>query len=83
MTEYVPRYRIISSALGHEPQMSYLIRGVERWVPLALDGLWADPDEWNADASRVRVVVSDHALAERAILRARTTNGSNIVSIVR
>lgn len=81
MTDYVPRYRIVSSELGHEPQMSYLIRGAERWVPLALSGYWADPDEWNAETSRVRMIVSDHALAESVIAKARAANGSHISTV--
>ncbi len=81
MSDYVPRYRIVSSELGHEPQMSYIVRGAERWVPLALSGYWADPDEWNSDAARVRVVVVDKVLAEATIAKARAANGTHILTV--
>ena len=78
---YVPRYRVVSSELGHEPQMSFDMPGGERWIPLNLEGYWADPDETGESAGRVRFIVSDLGLAQRAIVRAQATNKTNISTV--
>jgi len=81
MTDYVPNYRIVSSELGHEPQMSFLCKGGERWVALNLDGFWADAGEYSSEHCRVRFIVSDLALAQQAIIKARAANGTNISTV--
>jgi len=81
MTDYRPEYRVVESAAGFEPQIKYLVRGDDRWFALLPSGYWADPDEWNEDESKTRVIVSTREKAERAVTRARAINQDNIREI--
>jgi hypothetical protein len=74
---YVPQFRIIETVEGFSPQMSYLVRGKDRWFSLLRDGHWADPDGWNVDDSdgeSVTVFMQTREMADAAIAKARKIN---------
>lgn len=81
---YRPEYRIVEQHGGFEPQMQYQVNDVERWFALLPTGYMADPNVWKIGGgeSYVRVVLPDRAMAERAILRAKTINEQNVFAAV-
>jgi len=83
MSEYTPQYRIVEREHGFEPQMSFLVRGTERWFPLNREGYWVYPDGWDDDETTVRVIMPDRAMAERSLARAKAINGTNISVVPR
>jgi hypothetical protein len=77
---YVPEYRISERDGGFEPQMQYQVGHVDRWYALLPNGIMADPGVWSMGStgeSYVRVILPTRAMAEHAILRAKTINGQN------
>jgi hypothetical protein len=77
---YVPEYRISECDGGFEPQMQYQVGHVDRWYALLPSGIMADPGVWSMGStgeSYVHVILPNRAMAERAILRAKTINGQN------
>lgn len=77
---YIPEYRVVDVDGCFEPQMKYLVRGLEHWYALLPNGYIADPDVWSVSASgktgasTVRSTMPTRAEADAAINKAMRIN---------